>query len=149
MEAPLAPSTLVPVSATGMFFQIRRRRLLFPGCEGLGGGGGRSSVVKWRLHVKLSPGCVLSTVVDEISPRCLSFSPIIATRDFKACAMKMFGAGELRFDSGEPKCGSPVVASRGGGAAASETRVPRCGGVNTCPVLSLRSDLRGGHTLDS
>ncbi|KAJ4893446.1 Uncharacterized protein Rs2_20240 [Raphanus sativus] len=111
MEAPSTPSAPVPVSATGMLFQIRRRRLLSPACK------------------------------DEISPRCLSFSPIIATRDFKACAVKMFGAGELRFDSGEPKCGFPMIASRGGGAAAGETRVPRCGGVNTCPVLSLRSDL--------
>ncbi|KAJ4890787.1 Uncharacterized protein Rs2_30535 [Raphanus sativus] len=149
MEAPSVPSMPAPVSATGKLFKIRRRRLLSPGCESLGGDGGKSPVVKWRLHAKLSRGYVFSTVVDEISPRQLMLSPIIATRDFKAFAVRMFGAGELRFDSGEPKCGSSVVASSGGGATACETRVPRCGGVNTCPVLSPRSDLRGGRTMGS
>ncbi|KAJ4907025.1 hypothetical protein Rs2_10683 [Raphanus sativus] len=138
MEVLSAPSTPAPVSATGKLFQICRRRLLSPG------GGERSPVVKWRLQAKLSLRCVLSTV-DEISLRMLSL--IIATQDFKVLAVRMFGAGELWFDSGEPKCGSPVVASSGGGATACETRVPRCGGVNPCPVLSSRLDLCGGCTM--
>lgn len=81
---------------------------------------------KVGMHAKLSPGCGRSTVVDEISPRRLRLSPVRATRDCKVVAMLMLGASELRFDSGEPKCGTGGSEKRWWWVSACVTRVPQC-----------------------